>query len=300
MKIKKFALYGCVILLVIWIVFPIYSIAMYSFMPEIETLAIPPHWIPRDANIDAYKLVLGYPPTGAAQIWLGSRPLAQAGPFKQGLVNSTIVATSTTIIVMTVSSCAAYAFARYRFKAKNGWLISLLFSRMLPGTAIIIPYYVWFAQLHLIGTLVGMIITYLAIAIPLATWILIGYFSSLPLEIEKAARVDGCGRLGTLLRVVVPTAGSGLAAVAVIIWLMTWGEFLFALVLSSGTPAQLMPPTLTSFLEPLVMQYPTYAAAATMFTLIPVVVVAVVFQRYITRVKIVDPIVVTIERGPLA
>jgi multiple sugar transport system permease protein len=268
-------------------------------MPEKETLAIPTHWIPQTPTLDPYYLVLGGKST-EARGWLGERVLAQAEPFRHGLLNSAIVATTTTIIAMILASCAAYAFARFKFRARNAWLVAILFSRMLPGTAMIIPYYVMFAAWHLIGTLIGMVITYLSISIPLATWILIGYFSSLPIDVEKAARVDGCGRLATLFRVVIPMAGSGLASVGVIIWLLTWGEFLFALILSSGTPAQLMPPTLTSFLAPLVMQYPTYAAAATIISLIPVTVVAVVFQRYITRVKIVDPMVITVEKGPLA
>lgn len=299
MNHRRILIYACYVLLAIWILFPIYSIALYSFMPEIETLAVPTHWIPDDPNIDAYNLVLGGKGKGG-ETWLGGRQLAQSEPFKQGLLNSAIVATATTAIAVFVSSCSAYAFARFNFRARNGWLISLLFSRMLPATAMIIPYYVMFAAWRLIGTHVGMIITYLALTIPLATWILIGYFSSLPVDVEKAARIDGCGRLETLFRVVIPMAGSGLASVAVIVWLLSWGEFLFALVLSAGTRAQLMPPTLTAFLAPLVVQYPTYAAAATIISLLPVLVVATVFQRYITRVKIVDPMVITVEKGPLA
>ncbi|NIN53444.1 MAG: ABC transporter permease subunit [Nitrososphaeria archaeon] len=213
------------------------------------------------------------------------------------LFRSVFVAGVTTIIAILVSSGAAYAFARFKFKAKNGWLIGLLMSRMLPTASLIIPYFILFKDYNLIGTYQGLIITYLGFTIPFATWVLIGYFAALPIETERAARIDGCGRFGTLFRVILPMARSGIVSVAVIIFLLVWGELLMALIISTGSPVALFAPVLTSFAQVLGgVISPTLLATATVLGLVPIVIIATVFQRYITRLKIVDPVTVTEEK----
>ena len=168
----------------------------------------------------------------------------------------------------------------------------------MPAVAIIIPYFYMFNQWGLLGTHTGLIITYLAFAIPLATWVLLGYFATLPKDIEKAARTDGCTRLGALARVVVPMASAGLASVGILIFLTCWNEFIFALILNSGTPAETVPPAIASFVQ----QYsakaePTYMTAAAAISLIPVFFLGVLLQRFITRLRIVDPVTVALEQA---
>lgn len=287
---RKIVVYFCVIMLLIWTLFPIYQIFLFSFMHEIEMVAVPPHWIPQHPTSDNFLGVLGYP-TGPF-----GRSFAQAEAVKRGLVNSTIIAGSVTMIALFFASMAGYSFGRYSFRFKNGLLFALLFSRLLPAIAIIIPFYYMFNQSGLLGTLPGLIIIYMAFAIPLATWVLLGTFATLPREIEKAARIDGCSRLGAIARVVVPMASAGIVAVGILVFLTCWNEFIFALILNSGSPAETLPPAIASFVsQQSAKAEPTFMAAAAALSLLPVFFLGLLLQRFITRLKIVDPVTVALE-----
>ena len=121
-------------------------------------------------------------------------------------------------------------------------LMGLLTTRTLPPIAILIPYFALFSAVGLVGTYYGLILTYLTSTIPLLSWILMGYFATLPIEVERAARMDGCSRLRVLRRVILPMAAPGIAAAFIIAFLFCWNELLFGIILTGGTPAQTLSP----------------------------------------------------------
>ena len=125
-----------------------------------------------------------------------------------------------------------------------GLLFALLFTRVLPPIAVLIPYYSFFQAVGLIGSPVGLFLTYLTGITPLLAWILMGYFATLPIEVERAARVDGCGRLQVLWHIIVPMAMPGISAAFIIAFLFCWNELLFGIILVGGTGGQTLSPTL--------------------------------------------------------
>jgi len=186
-----------------------------------------------------------------------------------------------------------YAFARYRFRRKNTLLFTLLFARTLPPVSVAIPYYFLYFQSGLLGTHIGLIIIYLTTTVPLVTWVLTGFFGAIPKDIEWAARMDGLGRAGALLKVIIPVGASGIAAVGILAFLLAWNEFMIAFVLVGGTSAQTIPVTLLGFFY--MYSDVSSEGAALMLALIPPFIIALVFQRYITRLKIVDPVAVELK-----
>ena len=158
----------------------------------------------------------------------------------------------------------------------------LLGSRTLPPVSVALPYYFYFHSLHLLGTIPGVIIIQLSITIPIITWVLMGFFSALPRDIEMSARMDGCNRRQAFYRALLPLAAPGIAASAVISFLFSWNDYLYSLILTSGTPAQ----TLTAFLSDL---GGSVLAAGIVIQLAVAVVLGGFLQKYITSLKIVDP-----------
>jgi multiple sugar transport system permease protein len=219
----------------------------------------------------------------------------QAAAVARGFVNSAVVATAVAVIGTGVAVIGGYAFGRFRFPFKNTLLFVLLSVRVLPPIAILIPYFVILSALHLVGTYTGLIVTYLTAVVPLLTWVLMGYFASLPLEIERAARIDGCGRLRALWHVTIPMATPGIAAAFVIAFLTAWNELLFGVVLTGGTAKQTLSPALLAFSPTMPSTGTanlgmTLFAAASVLSSVPPLVLALLVQRYITRLNIADPV----------
>ena len=280
-------LYVMVAAVVVWSVFPIYTTVRLSLMDQREAVLTPMHWIPQAPTLDWYGVVLALVPNP-----MTGKMKEFAGAFKQGFVNSIAVACVVTLLSVIIGSVAGYAFARFSFRRKNVWLMSILLSRSLPAAAMAIPFFFMFNQAGLIGTYQGLIIAYLSFEIPLATWILLGYFANLPLETERAGRIDGLGRLGVLFRVVIPEAIGGVASVGILLFLISWSEFFFAYILVTGSPAQTVPPAVSQLTTIMAgLTPPPELAASLVITMIPALVLGAIFQKYILRLKIVDPVV---------
>jgi multiple sugar transport system permease protein len=216
----------------------------------------------------------------------------QAEAIGRAFVNSIVVSVPVAIIGTAISVLGGYAFGRYRFPLKNTLLFALLTTRVLPPIAVIIPYFVIFAALGLVGSPLGLILIYLTSVVPLLTWVLMGYFGSLPIDLERAARIDGCSRLGALWHVMIPLAAPGIAAAFIIALLIAWNELLFAMVLVGGSPSETLSPALLG-LSPNMPGFRTVFvlfAAASILSTIPPLLLALLFQRYITGLNLADPL----------
>ena len=220
----------------------------------------------------------------------GGQPVAVA----RGFLNSAIVAIPVAVIGTAMAIIGGYAFGRYRFPFKNTLLFALLSVRVLPPIAVLIPYFVILSALHLIGTYLSLIVTYLTAVVPLLTWVLMGYFASLPIEIERAARIDGCGRLRALWHITVPMALPGIAAAFAIAFLTAWNELLFGVVLTGGTAKQTLSPALLAFSPTMPSGGAnlgmTLFAAGSVLSTMPPLILALLGQRYITRLNVADPV----------
>jgi multiple sugar transport system permease protein len=200
--------------------------------------------------------------------------------FRASLVNSLIIASSTVAISITVGVFGAYAFARLRFRGQRASLLLFLSTYMIPPIALVIPLYLIMVRLHLLNTRLGLIIVYCTFATPFVLWIMGNYFRTIPRELEDAARIDGCTRIGALFRVILPLARPGLLSTTLFAFLIAWDEFLYALIFTSTTASKTIPVAIAEFTGRFTTDFGLQAAGG-ILAAIPPVLIAVVFQRYI-------------------
>ncbi|MGP5071226.1 carbohydrate ABC transporter permease [Arthrobacter rhombi] len=162
-------------------------------------------------------------------------------PLADYFVNSLIVTVSATFFSVVLAIMAAYAISRFEFKGARAFSLVVLSTQMFPGILFLLPLFLIFTQiertvgLQLSGSYLGLILTYLTFSLPFAIWMLTGFFASIPRALEEAAMIDGTGRLGALIRVVLPVARPGIVAVSVYCFITAWGEVLFASVLTNSS-----------------------------------------------------------------
>jgi ABC-type glycerol-3-phosphate transport system permease component len=199
-------------------------------------------------------------------------------PFALYFRNSTIIATGNMVLTLVVASLGAYAFVRFRFAGRNSLLVAMLVAYTIPSVVLLVPLLVIFRTYGLINTHLGMILAEATHSAPFVLLLLINYFSTLPRELDDAARVDGCSRLGALWRIVLPLSVPGLVAGGLLAFIMTWNNFLFAFLFTTTNNVKTLPVMMRLFAmgEPAV--WGTSAAGAVLTTL-PVALIFLLFQR---------------------
>lgn len=199
--------------------------------------------------------------------------------------NSLVVTSVATVLSVLIAIFAGYAMARLRFRGRTAFGLVVLSTQMFPGILFLLPLFLIFTQiqrsigLQLNGSYLGLIITYLTFTLPFATWMLNGYFQAIPKELEEAAMIDGLGRVGALVRVVIPVAKPGIVAVAVYCFISAWGEVLFASVLTSNA-TRTLPIGLQAYSSSTTVLWNELMAASIVVSL-PVLVGFVLVQRHL-------------------
>ena len=249
------------VLIVVAIAFPIYWAVVSSLTPE-ERLFAAPSIVPRGLVLDHYRALFA-----ERDFWTPIR-------------NSLVVATATTILAVPVGSLAAYALARLRFRGKGPILALVLAVSMFPQISIVAPLYLLLRELSLLNTYPGLVLPYLSFAMPLTIWLLVGFFRQLPRDLENAAFVDGASRLRTIREIVLPLAWPGLATTAILTFLYSWNEFLFALSFTLGPERHTVPVAITLFRGQYQVPWGQVLAAAVVAT-VPVALVVLAAQRRI-------------------
>lgn len=204
--------------------------------------------------------------------------LFENAPFATYFRNSVVVATGTMIIALASGSLGAYGFARFRFRFRGALLSATLMSYMIPSVVLLVPLMVLFRRYGLINTYPGLILAEATNTAPFALLLMINYFAALPHELEEAAQVDGCTRLGAFWRVVLPLALPGLLAAGLFAFIMTWNNFLFAFLFATSDQVKTLPVVMRLFAlgEPAVWGV---SAAGAILTALPVAALFLLFQR---------------------
>lgn len=210
---EKIFAYVVATLFILFLITPVLWLLSTSFKGQLDIFARPPVLI-GDFTLENYREVLN------------------DARFMASFRNSVIVAAGTVILSMILALPAAYGLSRLRAPAKIPLLSWVLLVRAAPGMIYVIPYFVAFNEIGLIDTRFGLVIINTVFTAPLAIWILISFFDGIPFEIEEAARVDGATRFQTFLRVAIPMAAPGIASAAILVFIFSWNEFLFALTLT--------------------------------------------------------------------
>jgi ABC-type glycerol-3-phosphate transport system permease component len=221
-----------------------------------------PTLVPRALVLDHYRALFG-----GRDFWTPIR-------------NSLIVASATTVVSILFGALCAYALARIRFRGKAPALAFVLAVSMFPQISIVSPLYLLLRELHLLNTYTGLVLPYLTFAMPLAIWLLVGFFRQLPAELEEAGLMDGAGRLRTLWEIILPLSGPGLATTAILTFLYSWNEFLFALSFTLGPERYTVPVAITLFRGQYQVPWGQILAAAVVATA-PVAAIVLVAQRRI-------------------
>jgi ABC-type glycerol-3-phosphate transport system permease component len=208
------------------------------------------------------------------------RALFEERAFLMPIRNSLVVAGLTTAIAVPTGALCAYALARLQFRGKNLLLAVLLAVSMFPQVSVIAPVFLALRELHLIDTYVGLALPHAAFATPLAVWLLTALFRQIPRELEEAAMMDGASRLRVMREIVFPLAAPALASTAILVFLFSWNEFLFALSFTLGPERQTVPVAIALFRGRYEVPWGQVLAAAVVAT-VPVALIVLAFQRRI-------------------
>ncbi|MHA6622174.1 carbohydrate ABC transporter permease [Pseudonocardia sp. DLS-67] len=273
---KKIVLYVLAIGFALYLVVPFYWIVNMSFMHEVDAASVPPHFLPDNPTLENY---LSFVNPSAKEALVGSNAVADT-PY--AVLNSLVVAFSTAVVNLVLGTFAAYSFSRIQFRGSQLLLIVYLLTRMVPGIAIIIPFYLVMRALDLLDTYGALILSYTTFALPITIWILKDYFRTVPRELEDAARVDRCGWFRMMWTVFLPISAPGLVAAAIFSFMTAWNEFMFALFMTSTISSQTIPVIAANFATDVETQV-TLMAAAGVLAVVPPLVLVLICQRLIVQ-----------------
>jgi multiple sugar transport system permease protein len=257
------AIYATVIVTVVLLLFPIYWMTITALSPANQLRSFPPVFVPEDPQWGVFSELLATQPFG---LWMK---------------NTILIAVATMVLSLTVSILAAYALSRYRLRGGTSIGLFILTSKMLPATLLVIPFFAIFKQLGLVGSLWSVVITQATLIVPFCTWMLKGYFDTIPEELEHAALVDGCSPLATIFRIVLPVAAPGLAATALYAFVISWSDFLFARTFLQTSESQW---TLNMGIAALKGEYITdwnVIMAASLMASVPILLVFLFLERFL-------------------
>ncbi|MBU6359464.1 MAG: carbohydrate ABC transporter permease [Chloroflexi bacterium] len=196
--------------------------------------------------------------------------------------NSAFTTTLTVVLCLLVGTFAAYSISRYRFRGRGGILTFYLTIRMFPAVLMLLPLYIMLRNIGLLDSLLGLALTYTTFSMPVSLLMLKGFFDAVPADLEDAARIDGCTRLGALFRVVMPLARSGIAATAVLIAVGAWNEFLFALMLTNSESSRTWPVVLQLMVGEFQLPWGLIAAGG-MISIVPIIIFFAFAQKALVR-----------------
>lgn len=261
--LRSLPLYGSVVAVCALVIFPIYWMFTTSLAPANKLREFPPVFFPEDPQWGIYGQILTERPL---LLWLG---------------NSAFAAVTATVLSLAVSVLAAYSLSRFRVRGGHSLGLFILVSKMLPATLLVIPLFAIFRQVGLIGSLWSIVLAHSTLIIPFSTWMLKGYFDSIPRELDQAAMIDGCGPVSALFKVVLPVATPGLAATALYGFVLSWADYVFARTfLTSEQTAW----TANVGIATLKGEYITgwnEVMAAAMLTAVPIIFIYLFLERYL-------------------
>ena len=221
--------YILVVLISVFFLFPVYWMVASSLKTEVQMFSSKPLWI--------------FFPTLKSYI-----EVFKNAEIMRGLINSLLVSIGAVVFTLTIATLAAYSFERFKTKGSNVLKMGLIISRMLPPIATVLPIFLIFKRIAIIDSRIELILALAVFNLPLAIWIMQGFISSIPKELEESALVDGCTRLQTLVRVIIPLIMPGTIVTAIFVFFRAWNDFLFALILTERK-SQTMPVVMAGFIQ---------------------------------------------------
>lgn len=254
------AAYGLVVLFCVWSLVPIVWALLTSLKPDAFIMTFPPTWWPEAMVLEQYEKVL-------------------ASNMPRYFLNSVVVAALAVLLTIAVASHGAYAVARFEFAGKNALLFLILSTMMVARLANIVPLYLMAARLGLLDTHLALVLVYSGWQVPIIVWLLRDFFASVPPNLDRAALMDGYGRLAAFYRVTLPLARPGLAAAAILVFVYVWNDFIIAVTLTSSEEMRLVSVGLYMYVSSFGIRWGELMAAV-MLSLLPVLATFLLLQRH--------------------
>lgn len=257
------------VLLLLFSVLPMLWMLITSVKSQFAAIQYPPELIPANPSLEQYYRLLS--------------PTSEVGiQFLRYLWNSILVSTLTTVLGVAVAVPAAYAFSRFRFPGRNALFFSVLFRNMFPAVVFLMPLFIMMRWMGLVNTHSSLVITYLTFGLPLSIWLLKGFYDNIPVELEQAARMDGCTRFQAFLLVVMPLSAPGIIATAIYSFITAWNEYVYALTFLNSDEKLTLPVGLQRFFTEYATNWPGLMAASFIMS-VPVVVMFLILQKHFVR-----------------
>jgi multiple sugar transport system permease protein len=256
--------YGVLGVLLLMVLFPFYWMTITSLKSEGQMRSLVSMFWPSPLVFENYEQLL------------------RKTNFTSWFANSAIVAVSSTLLATAVGTIGAYALARLRFRGRAFMSSATLITYLVPPSILFIPLYAQIRTLGLSDSLAGLIAAYPSFTVPFVTWLLMGYFESIPVELEESAMIDGATRFGAFRRIILPLAAPGVLAAALYAFTQAWNEFLYALVFITDVKQRTLPVGLSSFITGDVYGW-GYLMAGAVLTTVPVIIVYIYLQKYMVE-----------------
>lgn len=260
---KRIIIHIVLIIACIVSIFPVLRVLTVSLRPGDRLMSTDLAIIPPDATLESYRIILF------------------DKPFLSWVWNSVAITVATALIGVILAATAAYAFSRWKFPGRSVGLVFLLATQMIPASMLMIPIYILAIKLGMVGTYKGLVIAYCVTSIPFSVWILKGYFDTVPIDLEEAARIDGCSQLQAFLRVLLPLSTPALAITFLFNFMQAWNEYLLARVMLGSSESLLTWPL---GLQRLQGQYQTQwgqFSAGSILVMLPVVILFLYSSKYL-------------------
>jgi len=261
---KRALIYAIIAIFLFLTLFPLVWVFSTSFKPNQEAIDFPPRLLPRNATLSNYVFVLTDP------------------GLLRSLINSFVVSLGSTALSVVVSALGGYAFARFEFRGKNLIMSIILGLFMIPVVINIVPLYTMLSNVGMLNSPISLILTFQILIIPLNILLLKNYFETIPRELEEAALIDGCSRLGVLKRIIIPLSMPGFAIAAVLSFRFSWNEFVLPIVLTNRPDSAVFQVALYQFISINRIEW-GYLTAGITIAIIPVLVLMLSFQKQMIK-----------------
>jgi multiple sugar transport system permease protein len=261
---ERTVIYGLIAIFLFITLFPLLWVFSTSFKPNEEAINFPPKFLPEKITFSNYVFVLTDP------------------NLVRSLINSFVVSVGSTALSVVVSALGGYAFARFEFKGKNVIMSIILALFMIPVVINIIPLYNMLSNIGMLNSPISLILTFQILIIPLNILLFKNYFETIPKELEDAALIDGCSRLGVLKRITIPLSIPGFAIAAVLSFRFSWNEFILPIVLANRPDSAVFQVALYQFISIYRIQW-GYLTAGITLAIIPVLVLMLSFQKQLIK-----------------
>jgi len=260
------------IFLIFLIMTPGLWVVITAFRPQVDIMAKPAVWIPRNLSFNQFETML----FGGSEGSMGRSPV----PVLSYLRNSLIISIVSTSVAVFIGTLGGYAFARHEFKGKNSYFFLVMLTRAIPGISLSLPIFILFSKLGIIDTHFGIIIVFVALNVPFTIWLTDGFFRQIPRAMSEVAMTDGCTRFQAFWHIELPLSKSGIASAGIFAFLISWNEFALVSNLARSTDSKTLTVGLMDFTSQFTINWPGMCALA-VFIIIPALILTFMVQKHL-------------------